>query len=167
MLPPPAPIVWMSIVGIDTGSVSNCCSVSIFAWPPAMSDASRLVPPMSIVIRFSCPRISPSAAAPMTPPAGPDSTRCTGCSFADATVIAPPPERVSRKCPPNLPCSRLPSSVSRYVVVIGLTYASITAVLVRSYSRYSRLSRCESVTETSGHSSRSTSSIASSCAGFA
>ena len=36
MLPPPAPIVWMSIVGIDTGNVWNCCSVSTFACPPAI-----------------------------------------------------------------------------------------------------------------------------------
>ncbi len=68
---------------------------------------------MSIVIRFGRSRIFARAAAPMTPPAGPERIRLTGCSRAELAVIAPPPERVMRKRPPNPPEASSPSSVCR------------------------------------------------------
>ena len=49
----------------------------------------------------------------------------------------------------------------------GRTYASITVVHVRSYSRYSPETRCESEISPSNPSFRRSASAASSCAGFA
>ena len=70
-----------------------------------MSEASRLVPPMSTVTRLGSPIILAKPAAPMTPPAGPDRIRFTGLSRADEAVIAPPPDRIIRNRPSKPPAS--------------------------------------------------------------
>ena len=51
---------------------------------------SVLVPPMSIVMMSAKPDSPATCALATTPPAGPDSTVCTGLSRAVATVINPP-----------------------------------------------------------------------------
>jgi hypothetical protein len=53
------------------------------------------------------------AAAPITPPAGPERIRLTGCSRAEVAVIAPPPERVIRKRPMKPPSASWSSSDRR------------------------------------------------------
>ena len=51
---------------------------------------SVLVPPMSIAMMSAKPDSAATCALATTPPAGPDSTVCTGFSRALATVINPP-----------------------------------------------------------------------------
>ena len=166
MLPPPAPIVLISIVGTIIGRVPKTCWFNTFMLPSAMRDASKLVPPISIVIRLFTSIKSPNLLAPITPPAGPESIKCAGCSIAVFKVIAPPPDRVNRKLPVNCSLFKDRFKPCRYLRVIGLTYASITAVLVLSYSLYSRLSALDNVTSIFGHSSRITSAIFCSCSGY-
>ena len=54
-----------------------------------------------------------------------------------------------------------------YDAIRGFTAASTSVVIARSYSRYSRSTSLEIETTASGCSRRSTSRIASSCAGSA
>ncbi len=81
------------------GSCSNSAPWKRTGLPSRIREASRLVPPMSMVIRLGSSISSENAAAPMTPPAGPDRIRLTGCSREEAAVIAPPPDRVIRNRP--------------------------------------------------------------------
>ena len=58
-------------------------------------EAFAVVPPMSSVIRFSSPSRSPIAAAPITPPAGPDSIRLIGVRPARSNRETPPFDRIA------------------------------------------------------------------------
>ena len=51
---------------------------------------SKLVPPMSQLMRLGKPAVAPKRAAAMTPAAGPDMTVCTAFSPAMPAVIMPP-----------------------------------------------------------------------------
>ena len=99
--PPPAPIVWMYSNGMASGRPSNMASCRRTDSPSTMSEASRLVPPMSMVMRLPSPVVRANDVAPITPPAGPERMRFTGASRALSTVIAPPPERIMKKWPPK------------------------------------------------------------------
>ena len=56
---------------------------------------SKLVPPTSVVITFGKPSACPSAAAPTTPPAGPDATSLIACPFAFAVEVTPPEDCIT------------------------------------------------------------------------
>ena len=51
------------------------------------------VPPTSTVSRFGNPAWRATQSAPVTPPAGPDISRFTGYSSAEAAEASPPSER--------------------------------------------------------------------------
>ncbi len=53
-------------------------SAARVTWPPSISDAFAVVPPMSKLIRWVSPMRPASAWAPITPAAGPDSMTLTG-----------------------------------------------------------------------------------------
>ena len=96
------------------GRPSNDASLWTTGSPPMISDASRLVPPMSIVIRSSSSVAAPNEAAPITPPAGPERMRFTGASLARLAVIAPPPERIMKNRPENSSSAKLDSKRVMY-----------------------------------------------------
>src|SRR4026207_2248521 len=73
MEPPPAPMVWMSIIGTCSGQAPTRPSVVTSASPPRTRHTSALVPPTSTEMRSSNPAASPTRRAPITPAAGPDS----------------------------------------------------------------------------------------------
>jgi hypothetical protein len=62
--------------------------------PPRTTQASVLVPPMSIAMTSGRCRTSVSRAAPIRPPAGPEKMVWTPTSAASRATSAPPPERV-------------------------------------------------------------------------
>ena len=92
---------------------------------------------MSNVRMRSKPACDATNDAPLTPPAGPDSTVCTGLLHADSRLIRPPSDRTTwigaRTCAAASP-SR---TFVRYRSSVGATYAFMSVVTVRSYSRNS------------------------------
>ena len=58
--------------------------------PPAIRQTSVDVPPMSKLTAFGCPLAAATAAAALTPAAGPDSNNDTGRSVARASGTRPP-----------------------------------------------------------------------------
>ena len=78
--------------------------------PFMISATSVEVPPTSTVSRFGNPACSATHSAPVTPPAGPDISRFTGYSSAEAAEARPPSER--RMCSFTRP-ARLPSLFCR------------------------------------------------------
>ena len=72
--------------------------------PSTMTDTSKLVPPMSQVMRLGRPAATPMRAAAIAPDAGPDMTVCTACRDASGASIMPPLPcmmRSSRAKPPS------------------------------------------------------------------
>ena len=134
---------------------------------------SVLVPPISMVMMLSAPISPAKCEAATTPPAGPDSTVCTGLARADSTVISPPDASItmiglSRATPS--PFSRSTSrsdSEPRYLVMTGVRKALSTVVLARSNSRNSRRMSVEMQTVTPGRARSSSALAARSCAGLA
>ena len=86
----------------------------------------------------------------MTPPAGPDCRVRTGVALASATGTIPPPELITVTPHSMPPEARRRSRFSKYAPITGLTYASITTVLERSYSLISGRISLEVETGTSG-----------------
>ena len=71
--PPPAPMVWMSIIGTRTGRPYPISLSAVTAGRPSrITPTSKLVPPMSQLITFRCPARRATWAAAFTPAAGPD-----------------------------------------------------------------------------------------------
>ena len=62
---------------------------------------SAEVPPMSTVMTFGTPAISPSEAPPMTPPAGPDIRMRIGRLAQASTVETPPFDCMIRSFEPT------------------------------------------------------------------
>ena len=58
--------------------------------PSATNETSKLVPPMSQVMRFGNPALTPIWAPAMTPAAGPDKAVRMGKERAISTDITPP-----------------------------------------------------------------------------
>ena len=92
-------------------------------------------------------RVEPGApraigAAPTTPPAGPESTVRTGSRRRSRAPTRPPFDCITRTPPRHDGCRRAQTCS----VMSGPTYAFTTVVETRSYSRYSRRSRCDAVT---------------------
>ena len=83
-------MAWMSITGRRTGMFSSLASRVIAGTPLRITLMSVLVPPMSMVMMCAAPASSATCALATTPPAGPESTVCTGFLRAEATVISPP-----------------------------------------------------------------------------
>ena len=65
-------------------------SVVVAGTPPFTMAMSKLVPPMSQLMRLGKPAAAPSRAAAMTPAAGPDMTVCTAFSPAMPALVMPP-----------------------------------------------------------------------------
>ena len=73
--PPPAPIVWMSIVGSASRQRSTTPSVIDRAARPSVTSAtSKLVPPMSIVRQSRSPAAASCQSPAVGPEAGPESS---------------------------------------------------------------------------------------------
>ena len=91
MLPPPAPMVVMSMCGMRTGTpYSTRVSSAKRGLPFATSETSKLVPPTSAVMQLRNPACWPMKAPATTPAAGPESTVFTGTCWATALDITPP-----------------------------------------------------------------------------
>jgi len=90
MEPPPAPIVWMSIIGTCSGQLPMRPSTVTSASPPRMRQTSALVPPTSTEMRSSNPADSPILRAPITPAAGPDSAVWIACVRTTSAPMTPP-----------------------------------------------------------------------------
>ena len=77
------------------------------------------------------------AAAPTTPPAGPESTVRTGSRAAEASAVIPPLDCIKKMLLfPLLECAQR-AKFSKYFCTTGCRYAFSTTVLMRSYSRNS------------------------------
>ena len=90
MEPPPAPIVWMSIIGTWSGQVPTWPSTVTSASPPRTRHTSALVPPTSTEIRSANPDASPIRRAPITPAAGPESAVWIACVRTTPAPMTPP-----------------------------------------------------------------------------
>ena len=91
MLPPPAPMLWISSTGIPTiRSCSSSSSRLVDARPWATTATSVLVPPMSKPTRFGNPSRREYISAPITPPTGPLLSVVTGLAIACSGAIRPP-----------------------------------------------------------------------------
>ena len=79
----------MSRTGIAVGcpAISNSRVLSGY---PGHKDTSVDVPPMSKEMIRSLPERSAQVSAPITPPAGPERTVCTGSFLARSTGSTPP-----------------------------------------------------------------------------
>ena len=79
----------MSSMGTRTGKPATSASL-LGLGSPLTNATSVEVPPMSKVITRSKPLRRAIAAAPTTPPAGPDNTVRTGWRAADSSAVMPP-----------------------------------------------------------------------------
>ena len=80
MLPPPAPMVWMSSEGSRTGKPATACSAVTAGAPSRIRHTSVLVPPMSKLSASGKPQARPPRPRPARPPAGPESSSAAGSS---------------------------------------------------------------------------------------
>ncbi|MNS99327.1 hypothetical protein D3C72_1337260 [compost metagenome] len=109
--PPPAPMVSIWIIGARTTmpkSMEVCADSE--ASPPATSDTSNEVPPMSPVTTFGKPAARAMAAQAITPAAGPDKAVRTGTSHAVWRDMTPPLLCTTSSSPSNPCCCRSDSS---------------------------------------------------------
>ena len=88
--PPPAPIVWMSIIGSAIRQRSTTPSVITSGSPSVTSAASKLVPPMSIVMQSLTPCGASCQSPAVGPEAGPESSESAARSATSAGVATPP-----------------------------------------------------------------------------
>ena len=108
MLPPPTE--WMSSIGTLIASPPISVSRANATSPPCTTPTSKLVPPMSAVIRLREPAPERALAAPATmPPAGPDITVSTARRPAARADITPPLDFMMNNGAP-MPCSPNPCS---------------------------------------------------------
>ena len=134
MLPPPAPTSAMSIAGVRRRYPPPLLSrLPREIGPPTSNSLDRrisyssttealvVVPPISRLMTLARPSRRASAAAPITPAAGPDSISWTGRARARAAVMTPPFDCIVSK---DALMSNLPSPVSsedKYLSRIGIT----------------------------------------------
>ena len=71
-----------------------------------MTEMSADVPPMSMVMTLSLPQLSPVQRPPMTPPAGPDSSRPIGSSLRILARVEMPPFDCMMRTIASMPLSR-------------------------------------------------------------
>ena len=92
---------------------------------------------MSKVRMRSNPARVATTDAPLTPPAGPESTVWTGFRQAASRLIRPPSERTTWIGARAFAAFSPSSTLARYFESAGATYAFTRVVTVRSYSRNS------------------------------
>src|SRR3954454_10839398 len=154
MLPPPAPIDATSVTGRTVWYLPKTGRALTSGSPSTTRPTSKLVPPTSVVITLGKPSTCPSAAAPTTPPAGPDATSLIACPFAFAVDVTPPDDARTgggrrRPWPPSR-SSR--AEIERSVV--PLRYAFSIVVAPRSYSLITGATSFEAETSSAGCSLR-------------
>ena len=155
MLPPPADTVSTSTRGIAIGTSATLPPGSTSASPSRMSPTSALVPPMSIVSARATPSSRAIAAAPTTPPAGPERARLAALLGA-ASMDSMPPLDVMTPIVFGRSVGRLVSRYCRFLryrATPGRRYASATVVAARSYSLISGKMSDERMTSTVGRRS--------------
>ncbi len=130
--PPPAPIVWMSIIGSAMRHRSTMPSVITSGWPSLTSAASKLVPPMSIVMQSRTPCGASCQRPAVGPEAGPERSESAARSATSAGAATPPFDCMISSTPSKSRSASRAVSASRYRVMIGPTYAFSTVVEVRS-----------------------------------
>ena len=152
--------------GIRIGRPSSSTSGATSGLSWAIKLTSKLVPPISMQIRFGRSKIRARPAPPIAPPTGPDRSVWSGRSRAARAVRIPPLDCITwmSLSSPRLRASS--SNLPRYCRTVGAMYASRTAEDVRSYSRHSRATRCDRDTLTSGSASANISATRCSCALF-
>ena len=101
MLPPPAPMVWMSTIGSLSGNGPIIPSLVISGRPSRTRQMSALVPPTSIEMMSPKPAARATPTAPTTPAAGPESTVCTGSCMHVAALVTPPSDFMIRSGAPT------------------------------------------------------------------
>ena len=79
----------ISSIGTDTGKPAADPSV-VNRGASSWRDTSVEVPPISKLMKRSIPSVCATAAAPISPPAGPDKTVRAACAEASVTEIEPP-----------------------------------------------------------------------------
>src|SRR4051794_21078960 len=146
MDPPPAPTERTSTHGVCNGIPTTAPSYLTCGRPSTSSAVSKLVPPTSPVIASLMPSWLQSVLAPTAPATGPDITVSNGRERASVKVTHPPEDVVMRHSPEKPSSASPDSSRSRYADTVGRTYASMTVVEARSYSRYWPVTWCESET---------------------
>ena len=105
---------------------------------------------MSIAMTSSSPAAFATPTAPTTPAAGPESRVRTGWLRATATLISPPLDCMMRIGAGQPISSASVSSCLAIRSIRGITYAFITVVVARSYSRNSGETSQDRETGTSG-----------------
>ena len=122
---------------------------------------------MSRVKMSSKPAVVAIASAPATPPDGPETMVSTGREAAASLDMSPPSERtmLTAQSRPSAR-SREPKSASERETE-GEMYVLTTAVMARSYSRYSGSTSCDSVTCMPGATSVAMARARNSCATLA
>ena len=105
-------MVVISIIGVRiTRPKSIALWAASAASPPAISETSNEVPPMSQVMTLGNPAARAMARAAITPAAGPESAVRTGYRFAVSTAMTPPFDctistSAAEPCAFNSPSSR-------------------------------------------------------------
>ncbi len=145
MLPPPAPIVSISMCGTLQGTpFGSVMSIALRGRPSRTTPTSALVPPTSNVTQSRKPAAAASRAPPITPAAGPESTSWWACSPTERSAVAIPPllcitnsrgARTLARAPPR--------AVRMYGSIPGASAALTAAVAKRGYSRGSLLTADE------------------------
>ena len=110
MLPPPAPMVWMSTIGIGRGNGPTSPSLVTVGAASRTRETSALVPPMSMAMRSRHPAAAPMNAAPRTPAAGPESAMWTGSRIASRGENIPPFDFITKNGA-STPRSARPDSI--------------------------------------------------------
>ena len=166
MLPAPAPMVLISIIGSMTGCSAMPPSVVMRSSPPLISEMSVLVPPMSTPSRLGRPPAVPRRCTASAPPAGPDVIRRTGKSRDASTVSEPPFDCINSTVAFGSMERIRGATSSRYRPTSGMAAAFNATVLMRSNSRTSRHTSCDAHTWMPGNACRSQSLTWASFPGF-
>ena len=92
MLPPPAPMVFISSIGWRRGYFAILPSLDRTGLPLSTREMSQLVPPMSRVMRSMRSLSLPAWTPPITPAAGPERTVDTVLERMVSSLVMPPRE---------------------------------------------------------------------------
>ncbi len=153
MLPPPAPIVWMSTAGARSTWSRTAWVVVNGMRRSRTRQTSVDVPPMSRLITFR-PCRAAVATRPATPPAGPDSTSRCALSSARGAGTLPPLDCITRNGAVTPDSAAAFAARCMYPPMTGRSAALMTVVAVRGYSRNSRATSLDSVTGMPGKARR-------------
>jgi len=143
----------MSNIGNPMGRPSTVVAVVHCGWPDSTVATSVLVPPMSYVMTSSKPASFATCAAPMTPPAGPESTSRAAFAAASSAGNVPPAECMIRS--DSTAGGSASARARRYPCTVGRSDALMAVVLARSYSRNSGSTSQLRLTVTPAAASRS------------